>query len=76
MNDWSAVILFLIYVTRFQEVGRKMETPLVKGQNVLLVWSGKQPPKQIEEIVRQLSSSVGDEGKISVEHEERLSMCK
>lgn len=47
-----------------------------EGQSVLLIWSGITPPKQIEEIVAQLNSSVGPAGRVSVEHEERLTLCE
>ena len=53
-----------------------MNNAFSKGENILLLWSGKTPPKQIEEVVRELNSKVGNEGKVSVEHEERLAMCK
>jgi len=46
------------------------------GHCVLLIWSGTSPPKKIEEIVHQLNSVVGPAGKVAVEHEERLKLCK
>ena len=46
------------------------------GDRVLLIWSGTAPPKEIEAIVHQLNSSVGSTGKVAVEHEERLKLCK
>lgn len=60
--------------TTFDEVD--MAEEVKQGQSVLLIWSGSTPPKKIEEIVVQLNSSVGLEGKVSVEHEERLKLCE
>lgn len=51
------------------------ETDEVKqGQHILVIWSGITPPKKIEEIVIQLSSSVGSTGVVAVENEERLKL--
>ena len=47
-----------------------------EGQRILVIWSGGAPPKKIQEIVVQLNSSVGSTGTVTVEHEERLKLCK
>lgn len=57
-------------------IQQKMEREEVtRGQRVVLLWSGTTPPKQIEEIVSRLNGLVGSEGKVSVEHEERIVLC-
>ncbi|XP_020610206.1 anamorsin homolog [Orbicella faveolata] len=53
-----------------------MAEEVKESQAVLLIWSGSTPPKKIEEMVVQLNSKVGRAGKVSVEHEERLQLCK
>lgn len=47
-----------------------------EGQKVLLIWSGNAPAKHVEEIVHQLKSLTGTTGRVALEHEERLLLCK
>lgn len=53
-----------------------MDFKLRENEKVLILWSGKQPPKDIESVVAQFNQMVGEKGKISLEHAERLHMCK
>ena len=58
-----------------KEIPIIMAEKVKESQVVLLIWSGRTPPKKMEEIVVQLNSKVGPAGKVSVEHEERLQLC-
>ena len=57
-------------------ISRKMLPGVKEGDRVLLIWSGIAPPEKLEERVHQLNSVVGPMGKVAVEHEERLKLCK
>lgn len=48
---------------------------LKNGSIVLLVWAGNNPPQDLEEIVSQMNESVGTNGKIQLEHIDRLKLC-
>lgn len=48
----------------------------ISGQKVLLIWSGVSPPRDIQEIVDKLKERVNSDGKVSLEHVDRLKMCK
>ena len=48
----------------------------ISGRMVLFVWSGLSPTKDFEEIVGKLREKVGANGKVSVEHVDRLKLCK
>lgn len=41
-------------------------------QRVLLLWSGTRPTEDLQSIVQELTQAVGNEGKVQVEHIERL----
>ena len=49
---------------------------VTEGDQVLLIWSGTASPEKIEEIAHQLKALAGSKGKVALEHEERLLMCK
>ncbi|XP_031563050.1 anamorsin homolog [Actinia tenebrosa] len=52
-----------------------MDVELKEKQVVLVIWSGSQPPKDIEQVVSHLKKMVGDEGKVALEHADRLHMA-
>ncbi|XP_046843224.1 anamorsin homolog [Xenia sp. Carnegie-2017] len=47
---------------------------LKNGSIVLFVWAGNNPPQDLEEIVSQMNESVGTNGKIQLEHIDRLKL--
>ncbi|XP_001632585.2 anamorsin homolog [Nematostella vectensis] len=49
-----------------------MEAVVDTNNFVLLLWSGAQPPKDIEAVVGSLTKKVGPNGKVSLEHSDRL----
>ncbi|XP_077982739.1 anamorsin homolog [Glandiceps talaboti] len=46
------------------------------GQHVLLLWGGSSPAANLQDIVKDLISKVGDDGKVQVEHVERLHLSE
>ena len=48
----------------------------ISGHAVLLMWSGISPPDDIQEVVDQLKERVGGDGKVNLEHVDRLKLCK
>lgn len=51
-----------------------MDVKLSENQKVLVLWSGQQPPKDIEAVIGHYNKMVGAKGQISLEHSERLHM--
>lgn len=51
-----------------------MDVDLKQKQHVLVLWSGHHPPKDIEEVVGHYNKMVGQDGKVSLEHSDRLHM--
>ena len=49
---------------------------LPAGSSVLLLWGGNTAPDQLTNTVNDLKTQVGQEGRVQVEHAERLLMCK
>ena len=46
------------------------------GQKVLLLWSGNQDVKKLQQLVEALKKRVGETGKVQVENIERLTLCE
>ena len=46
------------------------------GQKVLLLWSGNQDVKKLQQLVEALTKIVGETGKVQVENIERLTLCE
>ena len=46
------------------------------GQKVLLLWSGNQDVKKLQQLVEALTKRVGETGKVQVENIERLTLCE
>ncbi|XP_077868597.1 anamorsin homolog [Saccoglossus kowalevskii] len=44
------------------------------GQKVLLLWSGSSPAVNLQDVVQQLNNKVGENGKVQLEHVDRLSL--
>ena len=47
-----------------------------QGENALLIWSGISPSQDLQEIVASMTELTGVCGKVSVEHVDRLKLCK
>ena len=45
-----------------------------EGQKVLLIWSGVSPPQDLEQIVGRMTELAGSNGKVNVEHIDRLKL--
>ena len=43
---------------------------------VLLLWGARNSPEAVKYAVNQLTQKVGADGKVQVEHIERLQLCK
>ncbi|KAK3703965.1 hypothetical protein QZH41_009887 [Actinostola sp. cb2023] len=52
-----------------------MDVELKAKQHVLVLWSGQQPSKDIEAVVGRYNNMVGQEGKVSLEHSDRIHMA-
>ena len=46
------------------------------GFKVLLLWGPGNPPESVKDAVTVLTQKVGADGKVQVEHVERLQLCK
>ena len=54
----------------------RLEELVKQGQDVLLLWASANPPSTIKSTVESLKGRIGTQGRIQVEHVERLSLCK
>ena len=46
-----------------------------QGETILLIWSGMSPPDDLQQIVGEMNEMVGSDGKVNVEHTDRLKLC-
>ena len=49
---------------------------LIKGCKVLLLWGASNASESVKDAVNVLMQKVGADGKVQVEHVERLQLCK
>ena len=63
-----------MYRSRRKTVMDQLEISV--GSKVLLLWGASNSPEAVKDAVNQLTHKVGADGKVQVEHMERLQLCK